>query len=386
MADRMWRDFRNFPNESRDAGAIARREWRALRCAIRDPLVLATLGVAVLFGCGLWATGGVLGHDALLGSDASYSLAWDLSAARNFLTYAGWTVKIFVTTLRSGYDVYIYDTIQPQVFVAGASLIFAALAGLWIPALRRRGWMVACTTYAAFLLPAIPLGHHTFHYYLYPALAGAAWGVAAIADLAWRKTPALTPGKAAALAYTAPPRRLAERRTPSDRAAGGPRTLSWLRGSTAILTVMGLTWNGAAYMHHLESSRLPDARLPTDPTLRRQLIARHVRDALLGAHLPAGTRLYFWSPASLRMDRALGRAARSGPSQVTLWERNVEAALEGELGVRVLLPAVQQVKFVHSYELAPAGVLYAIYDVDGTLELMPAAQIELYAREQRGGR
>src|SRR5206468_2432455 len=68
------------------------------------------------------------------------------------------------------------------VFAWGAILAGLWIAGLFSARLRARGWAPAGALTLAFLLPVLPLGNHTYHYYLYAPLAGAAWCVAAAFD------------------------------------------------------------------------------------------------------------------------------------------------------------------------------------------------------------
>jgi hypothetical protein len=314
----------------------------AERRRVRDPLVLGAGAVAVVFCAALWLSARS-GAGALPGGEA-YALTPDSRALHNVLTYLGWTIAIPVATLRSGWDVYTYDTIQRSVFPAGVALLAAWIAGCaWRPA-RSRGWIVAGVAFAAFLAPVVPLGVHTYRYYIYVPLLGAAWCVAALAD--------------------------------TIRLRGRARL--WAAAAIAV----ALTANGAAFAVRMRTSRLPQVGQPTDPTIRRAFLARNVRDDLAAAPLPAGVRLYMWSPASLRLDRQMGRTPLEGPSKMTIWEENVAAALEGGIGVRVFFPHLREVRFVHEFEPAGDSVWYAVYDVDGHVKTATAPQVEALRRQQ----
>src|SRR6185295_19160310 len=136
------------------------------------------------------------------------------------------------------------------------------LAGLLSPTLRSRGWGTAGFAYLLFQVPVLPLRNHTYHYYLYAPLAGAAWGVAALFD-GWVVT-----------------------------------RLGWRAGMTAAAAVaVVLTLNGALLVAKIERAPyvVPDMR--SAPTVDRAVIARNVYEGLRTAVLPDRARLEFWSPA-----------------------------------------------------------------------------------------
>jgi len=258
----------------------------------------------------------------------------------NAATYLGWTANPWLPTV-TGWT----DAIDPAVFGWGLGLAVVWLAGTFVPALRARGWLHAGVLYAAFIAPVLPLERHTYHYYLYGALAGAALGVAALLD--------------AALAWIAG-RPEPARRSRRDTASGAPRrparpAVAW--GFAGVIA-LGFVLNGSLMVRKIETAPFGHPELRAEPIVDRARIATHVREALARTPLPEGTTLLFYSPEA----RALAPA--SDPSAETYWERNVRSALYGGLAVRLFAPEVSEARFVTRPE--PGDSLwYAIYDVAG---------------------
>lgn len=259
--------------------------------------------------------------------------AYTLNPARallpNLLTYLGWTVHTLAPTVH-GFG----DAADPREFAWGAAALLVWLGGCAVQPLRARGWLAAGATWLAFLLPVLPLPNHTYHYYLTAPLIGAAWCVAALADAALR------------------------------RIAGANATRhKWaLAGGLGALAV----WNGAALVHTIETHPFTIAPLRADATVDRELIAGRAIADLRAAALPPGTRLALWSPI-----------ARAGapPGQTPYLERNLESALFDGLGVRVMLPQVDEARFVDGFRVLPEPWRWAVIRPDGSLHVGTSAEL-----------
>ena len=329
---------------------------------LRDPLLIGLAAIALLYVVS-FLSADTFGLRGSLPKEAAYSLGWGSSLGRNLLSYVGWTVNFSALTVRS-----FSDSVDPRVFSYGIVGLLAWLVGSSWKALRDRGWVAAGLLYACFLLPVLPLRNHTYHYYLYAPMAGAAWCLAALLDVfvASRRQPAKArpergrvKGKATRMQSAVPQRR--------------PARLTW-----AIAAVVGtlLTVNGAFLVRKIETYPFLRRELRADPTVDRARIARNVSDGLAAAHLPAGARLRFWSPAAI----AEARAAGQDPARETYWERNVREALLDGLAVRVLFPQVGAVEFVRTFPAVDKSHLYAVYGIDGRLKVMSPVELDSLIR------
>ena len=320
-------------------GSLPKRLLTGLK-RITDPVLIGLALVSALFLVS-FAVSNIFEVRGALAADAPYALTTGPAVWLNLLTYLGWTVNFFLATVRTSSDV-----VEPAMFVVGAVAGVAWLAGLAFPGLRRRGWLAAGIAYAVFLLPVLPLRNHTYHYYLYAPLFGAAWCVAALFD--W--------GMA---------------RAKVARAA-------W---SVAVVLAILLTVNGTLLVNKIEHAPYVFSDLRADPTVDRSIIADNVRKGLTAAMLPDSVHLYFWSPAAKDRQRASGLDT----SRVSYLELNVESALQGGLAVRVLFPTVREVSFVRSFREIDNSDRYAVYRLDGTLRVGTYEEIRraLEAMQQR---
>jgi hypothetical protein len=248
------------------------------------------------------------------------------------------------------------DAVDPLVYGWGAGLLVVWLAGLFSPGLRRRGWLVAGALYLALLLPALPLAHHTYRYYLYAPLAGFAWCVAAACDLLFeRLRPAARPVR--------PARRPLPATTVTGHADIDPR--AW---GLALVVVALLTSNAGMLVRKVET--MPFSGEPTlraDAVVDRALIAERAIADLSKSTLPAETRLLLWSP--------IGRS-RTGDTGESYFEQNVRTALFDGLAVRIFFPAVDSVRFVGTYRSMPEPYRYAVYRPDGALRVASSAELD----------
>lgn len=287
----------------------------------RDPVLLA-MGALSLAWAAAWA-GGARGP-ALGGA------AYGTSAAAllpNVLTYDGWLANRWFAATR-GWT----DAVDPAVFPWGVALNVAWLAGAFVPALRRRGWLAAGIAWALMLAPVLPLAAHTNHYYLAAAMPAAALMVAALASLALDRVP-----RGAALALA------------------------------AVLAV-ALAWDGHALVRRIGEMPFLVPELRADPTVDRARIATNVAAGLREARLPQGTTLHVWSPQS----RALAVERGGDPAAESYFETNLRAALLDGLAIRVMEPAVDSVRFEATFDTASAGGWWVVIAPDGRLRASTA--------------
>src|SRR5262249_36391941 len=156
------------------------------------------------------------------------------------------------------------DIAEPALWPWAAAAFGLWLAGLFSPRLRASGWLAGGSTFAFLLAPVLGLRNHTYHYYLYAPLIGAAWCVAALADVASRP-----PGPA--------PERSGEKRRVGRPPLARPG--SWrARGAWPAALCAGafLVSNGALLVRKIESMPFVDERLRADPIVDRARIARRV--------------------------------------------------------------------------------------------------------------
>jgi hypothetical protein len=323
------------------AGARARLEpGRDVAWALA---VLSAMFAAVLFFSDVFAV------RSGPGARAPYAFSPGMHVLANLTTYIGWAVQPWLP-LAHGFQDALDASVAPAAVIA--VLLFAA--GMAWPRLRATGWRSGAALFLLLLAPVLALRNHTYHYYLYAPLIGISMALAALAEVALGALPGGRDGRAA-----------------------------W---GTALALAALFTWNGAAFVHQIETHPFTDPRLRADALVDRALIARRVTDGLEAARLPEGTPLVFWSPwALLEQAHTLGGTAGQNESYA---EANVRAALMDGLAVRVLFPQLGEVSFLHQYRspLPPARV--ALYDADGTLRVSSPAQVDsmLSAHPIPGGR
>jgi hypothetical protein len=300
------------------------------------PWAMAGLSLVYLVA---FLTRDVFGVRADLVRTAPYALRFDGTVVGNLLTYLGWTVRVALPAVKS-----FTDAVDRGVFLDGAILAVAWLAGLAAKGLRDRGWREAGAWYALTLLPVLPLSHHTYHYYLYAPLVGTALALAA----------------------------LAANVTTWLSARVGPRA-----ALTPIIALgVGLAVNGALLIHKIEVYPFLDPELRSDATVDRARIAANAVGDLKAAALPAGTQLWFWSPVSIVRQRE----ARGQPGTESYWETNVRSALYDGLAARVFVPAVTATRFVRRFEPAGDSVRYAVYLPNGHVRVGTPAELDSVLR------
>ena len=263
---------------------------------------------------------------------APYALGWGVNLWENLLTYLGWSVAFALPWVHA-----FGDSVDPGVFPWAAAAAAIWLAGFAWPRLRAHGWLFGGVAWLLFVLPALPLRNHTYHYYLYAPLAGAAWCVAAAAHVA----------------------------LPSARMAWG----------IAAAAVAALTLNGALLVRKIETMPFVLPVLRADPTVDRARIAWTVHESLAMAGLPAGVTLLFWSPTAASLGPR-GEPLGAPAPTATYWERNVSAALLGGLAVRVMFPQVAEARFVREFRPTPPNEVYAAYLPNGDVRIFRSVEVD----------
>lgn len=329
-----------------------RVDWRRAL----DPVVISLTLIAALHLASL-VIQNISGIRSAGSEPSPYAMGFDRTLWLNLLTYLGWAVNFFYPTVTA-----VSDGVDPTAFIPGGAALLLWLAGLaWRP-LRERGWVAAGTLFGVLLMPVLPLRNHTYHYYLYAPLVGAAWCLAALFDALFGRR------RASASAISASSRRARGSRG-KEGASRSPATSRWLLA--ASLGTL-LTWNGAMLVRKIETFPFILPVLRADPIVDRARIARNVFDGLRSESLAEHTHLIFWSPEALALQRQAGRDTMVE----SYFERNVRSALYGGVGVRVMAPAVDSVEFVRAFHSADPSSRYALYRVDGRLVLFEPAVVE----------
>lgn len=305
--------------------ALAMRFDRRRRGRPAPPMARLTLGLAAIALADLvaFAVGNAFGVREGLATAAPYAFGIGAHIGANLLTYLGWSAT-FLRPFVLGFN----DAVDPIVYPWAFGVLVLWSIGLASRRMRRAGWVVGGAMWLAFLVPVLGLRNHTYHYYLYAPLAGAAWCVAAVME---RLLPGGRPGVAIA-------------------------------GAAAAL----LTLNGALTVRRIETAPFVLAELRASSIVDRSRIASHVGQSLTAARLPPGVTLLFWSPIASSLGPSGESLAEPAPNE-TYWERNVRDALVDGLAVRVMFPQVRQVRFVRAFAPAPADWRYAVYRPDGRL-------------------
>lgn len=282
----------------------------------RDPLAWTLVAISLA-----WFVILKPGREGAALGDVAYALD-PRAMVPNLLTYAGWTANAWLPTVRD-----VGDRVAPAEFGWALGVFGTWLAACAIRPLRERGVLAALLAYVGMLLPVLPLGAHTYHYYLVAGLPSASLLGAALADAWFARLP---------------------------RAAGG-----WVAVAAAAL----LALNGGALADKLEHMPFRVEGLRADPIVDRARIAANALADLRAADLPRGTRLRLWSPQAQAMAAADGVPAdREG-----YFEANLREALAGGLAVRVALPQVDSAAFVRAFAPGAGPERWAVVRYDGRL-------------------
>ena len=289
-----------------------------------------------------------LTQGAKIAEGGAYGSGFSTDIAHNLATYVAWTADI-VHPFKDRLAV-----IDPGAWRIAAPA--GALAALFLFTFKgrraRMAWAFA-GWYALALAPVLPLLHHTYLYYLYPASAGAAILLGLAAD---RIGTAISHGRAAL------PRResAAPGATPVSTGAGYRRQALGISFTAVVAATLCVT--GFMNVRARERTYLPpDFVLPHDHVLRAAELARNSASTFSEAAIPLGADLLLINPfAPASVDLSEG-AAPEAPRVTT---DMVRAALrEGDV-LKLLRPDLGDISF--SGRMEPAwenrhGFLYNAY-------------------------
>ena len=240
----------------------------------------------------LLATG--IAPDAARGGAYAMSLSPAFLGA-NLATYVAWSVAAWnaVPDAIAAADPEAWRLALPACVV-----LWLAAGGL--PEGRRAPVRIGAAWWLAFLLPVLPLAHHTYHYYLYvPWIGGSIALAALVTGIADRLG-----ARQALLACVA--------------VAAIDAALQW----------RDVSRRGSATQDHL----------PIDPILRNSLLIRHAVSGLESARLPAGSSVGFVNPVA-RPSAAPPRGRSTGEGlDTTRTYIPLEAALRGGETLELLAP------------------------------------------------
>jgi hypothetical protein len=222
-----------------------------------------------------------------------------LFLAQNLFTYVRWCAALWEP---------VRDTVaamDPAAWRVALPALLALGAALWLERARPgRSVLMGAGWWLAFLLPVLPLAHHTYLYYLYIPWAGGAIAAAAAGHALLKSMP-------------------------------GPRglTIGWA----------ALIGYALLEAHNIEAraTATRDA-LPVDRTMRDAMLLRNALPGLRAAALPSGTWVAFVNP----VPRPRFDLIRSAPTRAAdLSQRRaywpLEAALRGGETLRLFVPEVR---------------------------------------------
>jgi hypothetical protein len=220
--------------------------------------------------------------------------------AGNLLTYLGWSASL-ADPIRDR-----VAAVDRSAWPAGFMVATAVAVGLRFGSRAARPpFEIGLAWLFAFLLPVLPLAHHTYLYYLYVPWAGGA--VAAAAFGAW--------------------------------------TLSAFRGQLAARLALAGFVAVEARNAYVREHATRDA-LPVDRTVREAMLLGNALPALWAAALPPGTRVGFVNPAPRpSFDLVRGAPAREGDRALRVSYYPLEAAMMGGKVLRVFAPGLAYAGF-----------------------------------------
>lgn len=275
-------------------------EWRSGRVTLSVRSMLPAAIASLVFASFFMASGQAQRFDP---SEAYARSTAPVFLVHNFLTYVRWCVALW-EPIRD-----VIAAVDPGAWRIAVPVSIALGVALW----RQRREVahpveVGMAWWVAFLLPVLPLTHHTYLYYLYVPWAGAAIALAALGQsllARWPRRPALAIGWATLGAYV-----LIEAHNVGTRQAA-------TRDS-----------------------------LPVDRTIRDATLLSHALPTLQEAALPPGTRVLFVSPVTrARFDLMTGAPTREEDLSRRRSYWPLEAAMrEGET-LRLFVPQIVYLGF-----------------------------------------
>jgi hypothetical protein len=286
--------------------------WRAIVPALASGL-LGAAWMAVTFRSGTTSHTG------------AYAISWaPPHLVTNLSTYARWIVQI-------GASIRDWNAApDPGALAVGVSVI-VLVAMVWrldrkdSPLVR-----VGSMWLLGFLLPVLPLLHHTYLYYLYVPWAGGA--LAAVGSFVW-------------LTASTPPRAVK---------------------FAAVALVAGFVIAEAGGIRNRERATI--AHLPADHTIREAELLRHVLSDLTRQNLPAGTVVGFVNPAPAPgVSLATGSTAAPVRDEVIRSYYPLESVLQSGRTLRVFLPKIGYAGFSDTIPSSWGNVEVFLFEQRGYL-------------------
>lgn len=289
-------------------------EWRLdapardLRRAIPAAATMLAFAVAFLLTA---RRAGYLGGEAYAMSAAPGFIA------ANLATYLRWCVAPHVPVRDA------VAAMDPGALPAGLAVAAALALALWSQRRAPRHPEELGAAWFLFLLaPVLPLRHHTYLYYVYPAWAGACWLIAGAGQRLVRRLPAAAP--------------------------------------VAFATVVALAGLGFTGVRARERAMTGD--FPADRTVRESRMLRNAVAGLRAARLSPGTSVAFVNPAPRRHSSLAATGAAPAASYLPL-----EQALRGGETLRLFFPGLRYAGFADTLPRAWEDTETFLYQDDGTL-------------------
>src|SRR5258708_9539914 len=240
-----------------------------------------------------------------------------LFLAFNFATYLRWLVVLFdpLPDLKA--------TVNPDALTTGAIVAIVAVA-LLVSARRAKHHPeeIGAAWFLTFLLPVVPLEHHTYLYYLYLPWAGACWMIAAAAERAVSRWPV---------------------------------PLAWI----AIAAVLGFAAVEARAVRARES--LMNGPYPADRTIRDSMILRNIASGLDTLGYAPGTSFVFANPAP-RVHRSL-----PGGGPIVYSYMPFDAARRSGETLRLVAPGWKSLGVIERVPRAWGDLEVVLFNGDGKL-------------------
>lgn len=324
--------------------AIAVVEWRSGLFPPRSRALLPALLVSAAFVA--WFL--LSGQMERFASSAAYARTTSPRLlALNLMTYLRWCVALY-EPIRDA-----IAAIEPNAWRIGLPVLLAAAWGVWHQRHDPRhpmevglGWLLA------FLLPVLPLAHHTYLFYLYVPWIGGALALAVAGELALARL--------------------------------GGRSAAWA-GIAALALFAVVETNNVA-----EREGLTQDYLPMDRTLRDATLLGHAIPALRAAGLPRGTPVAFVNPVPRRrFDLMTGAPTRPEDVSARASYMPLEAAMRGGQTLRLFLPDLVYRGFATTIPPEWTDAECFLYEQRGWLEdwgrgqAALIRQAEFQAREKR---
>jgi len=272
-------------------------EWRLHRGA----RFLRSVLPAAVAACAFLLIFLVSGQTQRLDAVAYERSASPLFLIQNLSTYLRWNAALH-EPVRD-----VVAAVEPAAWKSAVPLGLALALLLWQGRSSRLA-IVGAAWWLTFLLPVLPLAHHTYLYYLYIPWVGGALALAALAD---------------------------------------QLLMRWPRRIAVTVGVFGLALYVAAEARNIHVRQTATrAALPIDRTLRDAVLLSHALPALREAALPTATRIAFVNPVpGVGFDLTTGTPTRSGDRGSRTSYFPLEGAMRGGETLRLFTPELVYLGF-----------------------------------------